>query len=177
MFFIKKYNFKKTKNKGFSLVEVIIVLGIMTMGLLGVASLILQNMQVEILTKDYLAASMLAQEGLELVRNKRDDNWVKLRPWLTGIPIGTFVMDYRGDVSVNTTPNVNGDAGTMLYLGANNFFTHQSSLAPSGFYRILETRLSDDNTYILLNCDVMWNSRFGVRHYTVSTTLYNWRGD
>jgi len=173
MFIIKKVNFKK---RAFSLVEIVIVLGIMTLGLLGVASLILQNMQVEILNKDYLVASMLAQEGLEIVRNIRDDNWVKSLDWLDGIPsTGTFVLDYRGKGSINTTPNVNGDSGTLLYFGANNYYTHQVSSAPSGFFRLLTTVESDDGTYVLLNCDVMWNSRFGERHYTVSTTLYNWR--
>lgn len=177
MFIIDKFNFNTISQKGFSLVEIVIVLGILTMGLLGIASLILQNMQVEILNKDYLVASMLAQEGLEMVRNIRDDNWVKLDPWLTSIPIGTFALDYRGRISVNATPNVNGDPGTMLYFGADNYYSHQSSLVTSGFYRLLTTELSDDSTYILLSCDVMWNSRFGFRHYTVSTTLYNWRGD
>ena len=177
MLFTTNY-FKKTKSeKGFSLAELVIVLGILTMGLLGIASLILQNMQVENLTKNYLIASVLAQEGVELVRNIRDENWIANPPvdWLLDIGPGTFAVDYRGRSSVNTTPNINGEPGTQLFLNSSNLYSHFSTIRNTGFYRLIT--VVDEGDYILLTSDVMWAGRFGERHYTVNTTLYNWRGD
>lgn len=160
--------------------EVLIVLGILTLGLLGIASLVMQNMQVENLTKNYLVASMLAQEGIEIVRNIRDENW--LNPisddplnWLKNIPEGTFAIDYRGRSSVNEVPDVNGDEGTQLYLDGTGFYSLVHSIATTAFFRLItvEYHVSDD--YFLITSDVMWTGRFGERHYTVKTALYNWR--
>ena len=180
MLFTTSY-YKKTKSeKGFSLAELIIVLGILTMGLLGIVSLILQNMQVENLTKNYLIASVLAQEGVEVVRNIRDENWITNPPvdWLLDIDPGTFAVDsfavdYRGRSSVNTAPNINGDTGTQLFLNSSNLYSHFSTIRDTGFYRLIT--VEDKTDYILVTSDVMWRGRFGERHYTINTTLYNWR--
>lgn len=162
------------KNKGFSLAEVVIALGILTFGLVGIASLLLQNMQVENLTKNYLIASMLAQEGVEIVRNIRDENWVLFQDWLVDLPAGTFALDYEGRDSINSTPNTVGDADTRLYLNGSSFYSHTSSLRPTAFYRLMTITVYED--YILVSADVMWSGRFGERHYIIETTLFNWRG-
>lgn len=175
MLFTTKY-YKKTKSeKGFSLAELIIVLGILTMGLLGIVSLIFQNMQVESLTKNYLIASVLAQEGVEVVRNIRDENWIANPPvdWLLNIQPGTFAVDYRGRSSVNTTPNINGEPGTQLFLNSSSLYSHFSTIRNTAFYRLIT--VVDEGDYILLTSDVMWSGRFGEKHYTINTTLYNWR--
>lgn len=185
---------KKTikQNKGFSLAELMIVLGILTMGLLGIVSLIFQNMQVENLTKNYLVASMLGQEGIELARNIRDENWVNYCSWLyTGSVtdtaceiigagpnmVGTFSLDHRGRTSVNITPNVNGEPGTRLYLDSAGFYTHVVSPRTTAFYRLITVTEDTVNDYALVTSDVMWTGRFGEQHFTINTTLYNWRGD
>lgn len=168
------------KRRGFSLAEVIIALGILTFGLIAIASLLLQNMQVEVLNKNYLVASMLAQEGVELVRNVRDENWVQFNDWLEDIPVGTFAIDYQGRSSVNSIPNSIEDAGTKLYLNGESFYSHDSTLRPTAFHRLITVTLiedaDEDKEYILLKSDVMWSGRFGERHYTIDTVLFNWRG-
>jgi hypothetical protein len=160
--------------KGFSLAEVIIALGILTFGLVGIASLLLQNMQVENLTKNYVIGSMLAQEGVELVRNIRDENWVLYQDWVDDIPDGSFALDYRGRASINLTPTTIGDAGTRLYLDGSNFYSHDTSLRATPFHRLITVDIYSD--YMLVKADVMWSGRFGERHYIIETTLFNWRG-
>ncbi|MDO8261192.1 MAG: prepilin-type N-terminal cleavage/methylation domain-containing protein, partial [Candidatus Magasanikbacteria bacterium] len=136
---IISYYKKLNAEKGFSLAELIIVLGILTMGLLGIVSLIFQNMQVENLTKNYLIASVLAQEGVEVVRNIRDENWIANPPvdWLLNIPQEAFAVDYRGRSSVNTTPNINGEPGTQLFLNSSNLYSHFSTIRTTGFHRLI----------------------------------------
>jgi len=63
-----------TKSKGFSLLEVIIALFVLSVGILGMLSLISNSISNSNGAKDMIVASQLAQEGVELVRNKRDSN-------------------------------------------------------------------------------------------------------
>ena len=62
----------KINNKGFTILEAAIALGIVVMGLFGVVALLTQNLQTQSINRDSIVASLLAQEGLELVRNARD---------------------------------------------------------------------------------------------------------
>jgi prepilin-type N-terminal cleavage/methylation domain-containing protein len=61
---------------GFSLVEVIVVTAIITIGFMGVLTLVQRTIAIYGSNQNYLVASIMAQEGLELVRNVRDDNWL-----------------------------------------------------------------------------------------------------
>jgi len=167
---------KNIKNeKGFSLAEVVIVLGILTFGLIGISSLLLQNMQVEGVTKNYLVASMLAQEGVELVRNVRDENWLLFTDdWLEDIPAGTFAIDYNGRDSIDYGASYINDR-PQLYMDGAGFYSHTASARGTAFKRVIT--LDDYGDYFLLTVDVFWTSRFGERHYTINTTLFNWRGE
>jgi prepilin-type N-terminal cleavage/methylation domain-containing protein len=68
----------KNKNKnGFSLVEVLVALTILTVGLVSVSNLMVLNIQGSISDRDQNIASMLGQEAVELVQNIKDTNKVK----------------------------------------------------------------------------------------------------
>ncbi|NCQ16134.1 hypothetical protein GW814_00575, partial [Candidatus Falkowbacteria bacterium] len=62
-------------NQGISILEVIVAILIITIGMIGVMSLVIQNVEAQYINKNILIASGLAQEGLELARNTRDLNW------------------------------------------------------------------------------------------------------
>ncbi|MEF3692397.1 MAG: hypothetical protein V3574_05075 [Candidatus Moraniibacteriota bacterium] len=71
---------KKIKNinkqkKGFSIGEVVLAIFILSVGLLALFSLFNQGIRELQEERDVVVASMLAQEGVELVRNTRDNNW------------------------------------------------------------------------------------------------------
>jgi len=61
---------------GFSFLEVMITIAVLSVGILGVLSLIASSMKYSINSRDGIIASELAQEGVELVRNLRDQNLV-----------------------------------------------------------------------------------------------------
>ncbi|MDO8667516.1 MAG: hypothetical protein Q7K35_00250 [bacterium] len=89
-------------NRGISIVEVIVATMIITMGMIGVSSLVIQNIQVQYINKNVLIASGLAQEGLELVRNTRDLNWLTpSNGWDQDISASSYVIDYGGRSSID----------------------------------------------------------------------------
>ncbi|OHA66878.1 MAG: hypothetical protein A3C04_02450 [Candidatus Wildermuthbacteria bacterium RIFCSPHIGHO2_02_FULL_45_25] len=71
--------------KGFTLIEVIVAVGIITVGVVGVLSLVNQSLSLSTDLRNRIVATYLAQEGVELVRNMRDYNWLNVRPFYTGI--------------------------------------------------------------------------------------------
>ncbi|MBI2439216.1 MAG: hypothetical protein HYV45_01285 [Candidatus Moranbacteria bacterium] len=66
---------QKYIQKGFSLGEVLLSGFVLTTGLVAVAALISSSMQESFRSRDVIAATQLSQEGVELVRNVRDNNF------------------------------------------------------------------------------------------------------
>ena len=63
------------ENKGFSLLEVIFSIGIITVGVVSILTLFNYNLKNEINNKNKLIAIYLAQESIEVVRQVRDNIW------------------------------------------------------------------------------------------------------
>ena len=62
--------------KGFSLIEIMFVVFIVSVGFIAVASLTTKTIAVAQTNKNSLIANTLAQEGIELTRYLRDQNWL-----------------------------------------------------------------------------------------------------
>lgn len=167
----------RKNKKGFSVLEVTMALGIITTGLMGVFSLVLQNLQVQTINKDYLVASMLAQEGLELVRNVRDTNFLQNRTFSSGLlPDGansTITVDNDGPPNVNIQ-NVADMAAAVLYLdNTNKVFHHDSSGSSATIYHRLIT-IVEHTDYLEVHSNVQWAERGRTHNYEAVTNLYNW---
>ncbi|MEA2098068.1 MAG: prepilin-type N-terminal cleavage/methylation domain-containing protein [Patescibacteria group bacterium] len=80
--FLNRKNFKKN---GFSLIEIIFAIGIITVGLVSVLSLFVYNIKIGINNKNKLIAIYLANESVEIVRQQRDNNWFTNKDWMSGI--------------------------------------------------------------------------------------------
>jgi prepilin-type N-terminal cleavage/methylation domain-containing protein len=176
-------NILKNKN-GFTILEMLIALGLVGMGLLGVLALALQNTQVETINRDYLIAANLAQEGIEIVRNIRDKNWLDLNPGITwdnriyNITDQTYTVNYKG--TIVTAANTINDAAARLYTEPPpaGFYTSTSTglNTPSKFYRLITVNLNPINPDELkVNCEIKWTERGRTHNYVVDTLLYNWR--
>lgn len=63
------------RNSGFTLVEVIVAITIITVGVLSTVSVANVSSQASATNEQRVAALNLAREGIELVRNTRDSNW------------------------------------------------------------------------------------------------------
>ena len=79
-FRINKYSkiinlFSTCKSNGFSLLEVIFSIAIITVGIVSILTLFNYNLKAEINNKNKLIAIYLAQESIEVIRQNRDNAW------------------------------------------------------------------------------------------------------
>ena len=165
--------------KGFSLIEVLTVISVVTIGLLGLISLVIQNIQVQNVNKNFLVASMLSQEGLELVRNIRDKNWIDFpeENWDNGLlGNGSYIIeDNSGVISIDDTADSFDHDDTKLYVNG-GFYSHIDTSVETPFRRLIfVTEDPVGNNYIIASSSVQWEEKGRILNYTAETYLYNWR--
>lgn len=148
---------------------------IIAMGMVGVLSLVIQNVEAQYINKNVLMASGLAEEGVELVRNIRDLNWLTAgKAWNQNIVgDGTYTLDYGGLASINTAINSINEAGARLYIDGNGFYTHTATAIATNFYRLITA--VDMGDYLDIKCTIRWTDGSQNHDYTAENFLYNWR--
>lgn len=164
----------RVKN-GFSLIEIITVLFVVSLGLVGLLSLIIQNIQSQSYNKDNLIAYQLAQEGAELVRKVRDSNWRSAPlPFTIILHSGYYYMDYN-DSALQVYNSNNADAA-ILRQDANGFYTHDlSATTPSSGFSRLITITTGLYGSVDVKVTVSWSANTRNYHYDLETSLYNWK--
>lgn len=154
--------------------EVMVVILIISLGLVGVLSLVTQNIKVKYINKNGLIASQLAQEGLELVRNLRDENWlIEGLNWKQDIMgDGTYIVDYSGRASIDDSVNSIDGAGANLKIDADGFYGHDVGTATI-FNRLISA--VDYGDYLAVSSTVRWSEKGGFHNYTAEMVLYDWK--
>lgn len=171
-------NFIKKKS-GFSLIEILAVLFIVSVALLGLVSLIIQNIQAQSINKNNLIAFTLAQEGVELIRQTRDSNWKQSLAYDTNLADGTYYMDFRMDKPEVTTP----DSGKMYLLNINGYLNYinlqsgDSGAVPTIFTReiYLDKPAGYDGAPLQVRTLITWNDRNHPYRYELRALLFDWK--
>lgn len=144
-----------TTKSGFSLIEVLITLVILSVGITGVSTLMTGNIRNSVETKNQIIASELAQEGLELVKNLKDNNSLV---FATEVADGS---DYRIDGASSysdfkSSPiSFSGNINKKLNLDGSGFYSHAAG-KESGFYRKIEITITPSRT-VEATAYVAWN--------------------
>ena len=97
--------FENLKNKGFSLVEIVIAITTLVVVVVAATTLVVSSIQTTTLNVDNIIAYNLAQEGLEAVRNMRDSNWLSNQDYRKGGNLfwgsdfnqkqGEYIVEYK----------------------------------------------------------------------------------
>jgi len=162
---------RRLKNQpGFTLVEILAVLFVISLGLIGVLSLIVQNIQSQNINKRTITAYELAQEGLELIRNVRDSNWKNGDAWNKDLGAGSYYMDYLDSVPTIITY----DTDAVLYKNVAGFYINGGVSDPTPFSRSIEIIPLTANSMRVYS-HVVWYDRDKVFNYDLETLFYDWR--
>lgn len=164
---------------GFSLIEILAVLFIVSVALLGLVSLIIQNIQAQSINKNNLIAYNLAQEGIELIRQTRDSNWRAKVVYDTNLATGIYYIDYRMD-----KPELaNIDSSKIYLLNTNGYLNYvnlqagDSGAVPTIFSReiYLDKPVGYEGDPLQVRALVTWTDRGHAYRYELRTLLFDWK--
>lgn len=186
---IKEYQKNDKPLTGFTLIELVIAIFILSMGIVGIFNAFYM---VNILTADStdrFVAIYLAQEGMEIVRNVRDINWLKmdsfcatndctegnLYSWVDGF--NNCSSGCEADYKTGTN-NQSAESELRVWLGGGRYLQINTAIGGSNFYgysteansvntkfkrKIIISNVTDvdgrDDHIIKVRSEVSWDSR------------------
>lgn len=181
---------------GFSIIEILIGMFIFSMWIISIYAIVSSSVRVNEYNKNYIIASNLAREQLELLRNNRDFNYEKLQKFDQINPHGwdfnkVFLNDTYYKIQNNiaatatfpisieeiSTTDFADDSNYQLCLDLNNMYIYCPSwttLKKTVFFKYvyIDRTLWDDR--LKISSKVIWKSR-GIHEFEVKTILSDWK--
>lgn len=170
--------------RGFSLLETVVALGILVVGIGGAVGLVSQSLANISAIKNKAIAANLAQEGIEVVRNFRDENWLKDCDWRTGGSCGSGQAGIDLNVDGDYRVQYNGTsliayAVTPLQLNSSGYYGYNGQFSFSGGQDTVFKRKISISTISVNQIKVVatidWAERGGTRSMVIEDRLYNWK--
>ena len=164
---LEKLNKINHTERGFTLIEALVALVILTIAL-GPALVLSSNISsTSSVTQHNLIAANLSQEGLEVVRALRDANWYSGLSFDTGLSDGIYRIEWNSNalITLGSNPPLKISAG--LY----NYSTGTDTL----FQRtVTVTKINSEELRII--SDVTWTERGNrVRNVKAESHLFDWK--
>lgn len=181
-------NMKHASLKGFTLVETMVAIAILTLSIVGPMYVIQQGVVGSYTARDRLIASGLAQEGVEFTHSLRDSNYLyniahpsAPRSWFYGMDGTNSTVDCTTgascaiDVYYNTVTLCTGTCAPLRLssTGLYNQNPVSATNAVTRFTRSLKlTRVNDHE--MMISVVVTWTTGRKTYNFTVSEDLQNW---
>ncbi len=153
-------------NRGFTLLETIVAVGLIMVGFVAVLVLITTSLFYISNIQDRLAAANLIAEGIEVVRNIRDNNWLQNRTWNSGLANGDYQTAYN-------SMSLSSYNGSPLLLDSNGLYNYTSGAATPYVRKISIANLS--NYEIRIIATVTWQRRGITYSSSAEDHLFNWK--
>ena len=160
---------KANKERGFTLVETLIALVLITISMGPVFALATSSINVASRIEHNLIASNLAQEGIEVIRNIRDTNWLNGVAFDNNLPTGTWRVQWDtvggGLMAVSSNPVLKKNNGLYNYLTGTD----------TVFRRIMTISKPNSGELVLIS-SVTWIERGNInRVVSAESHLFDWR--
>ena len=174
----------KSQKAGFTLVETLVAVAILTIALSGPFFAIQQSLVASYVARDNLIAASLAQEAIEFIRSIRDDNYLynlahpgSPRSWLYGLD-GSGGVDCQEPKMCAVDPGQNETdecAGTCapLYESSGHVYNQQESGTVTRFTRSVSVEMISDHE-ALVTVSLTWKTGHLNESITLTTTLQDW---
>ncbi|KKR32076.1 MAG: hypothetical protein UT65_C0009G0004 [Parcubacteria group bacterium GW2011_GWF2_39_8b] len=179
-------------SNGFTLVETLVAISILTLSIAGAFTAVQSGIQSSTFAKDQITAFWLAQEGMEFIKNRRDENALNSisggsATWLSGLSAVSDDPCWFGGGGVSqktciidspipsntapcslgfgTCPNIKQDATSGL-------FGHASSWTDTNFKREIQFQSISANE-VLITIKISWTNRNLAKSFEVTQSLFN----
>ncbi len=149
---------------GFTFVEALIAMSIVVIAFINILYLV--NFSVGRLreARDFMVGSYLAQEGVELITMRRNENWLNQQAFNAGLDPGTYRIDYPGtfDSGIGIPLKFDEQTGYQYAQGADTPFVRAVTISqPALNFMRVQSRVS-------------WTERGDPRSVIVEDSLYDW---
>lgn len=153
---------------GFTLIEALVAMVVLTTAL--IPALLLAGSSVDTATriKNNFVAANLAQEGVEVVRVLRDNNWFNdtATPFDQGLDAGTYEVAWDSNA-------VQASLDRFLKYDSTNGLYNYTAGADSIFKRTITVTVVSANE-LRVDSEVRWQEKGGIRSVKVESHLYDW---
>ncbi len=154
--------------RGQAIVEALVAISALTIGFLGIFTLLSQSFALNRVVSNNYAANYLASEGIEVVKNMMDANSINGRAWDSGLGAGAYEVAYD-------SRSLNSDQGrTLSFDPVTDLYSYSGSVA-TPFKRVI-TLTKVSNTELKVVSEVSWNDRGGASfRVALEDHFYHWR--
>lgn len=159
------------------MVELILTIVIMSFGVIGIYSAFSSTISASYNISSRLTAAYLTQEGIEIIRNMRDTNFLKNQTWSEGLLgcLNGCQGDYKTGTAAQGAANQLSLYNPAVFLRLNNdgFYGYDSG-APTRFTRRITINFISTNT-LEVNVTVFWDYNGKSFNFNANEYIYNWR--
>lgn len=182
---------QKKQSAGFTLVETLVAISILSLSILGTFTAVQHSLQTSGFAKDQITAFYLVQEGMEYVRNMRDQNALASIAsvnngggpvnWLTGLSASAPDPCYFGKTCRIDSPNATlatcsggwGSCPNLLQDPTSGLFGYTGGWTDSRFRREMQiTQVSANEVKVTIS--IAWTSANFSKNFQVTESLFNW---
>ena len=169
-----------TSKLGFTLVEVIIAIGLLSMTVVGPLYFATNSINTGLASKNQLVAFYLAQEAIEYVKAVRDGNFYGGDNWINGGNLSLcngsdcIVDAINNDIQTLASYNDCGVEQTIKYDEVTGYYNHNNDGECSIFKRfVLIDNVNSDEARVIVA--VTWDERMlGIRTVVLEEHIFNW---
>lgn len=166
----KQFSISNKKN-GFTFIETIIAFFVITIGILGVFVVAQHPIFYTTHSISRLTAAYLAQEGIEIVRNLRDENWLKEDAnWYDGLVCYTPPCEYQADYH---NSSLDPYSGNLLKFDSAEGYNYSSG-ADTKFTRKITIDDTPMPEFLMVSVLVQWEEKGKSYEIPVQENLYDW---
>lgn len=167
------------RQKAFTLIEVLVAITILIVGIISGFVLVTRALYNVAVIKDRLTASFLAQEGIELTRQIRDSNFLRIlngesAGWRNGLGDGTYIIESKVDSEEPIGLVSIGEDENRFFFYDDTFKIYNYNAGePTTFNRKIRITTINDNE-IRVESTIQWKTRTIDFDLIVEDHLYNW---
>lgn len=182
---IKKYSSLKTNEAkklmklkaraGFTLVETLVAITILTVSIAGPITIASKGLASAMFARDQITAFYLAQEAVEFVRNKRDENVIKGSNWLAGLGTCLNGTSCIIDVTNNNVNNCPGDVCPLLEYNSSTGSYNYSGSNNSIFTRKVKMTEIFADKEVSITVTLSWRTGIVQKTFVVKEYIFNWQ--
>lgn len=168
--------------KGFTIIETLVAIGVLTAIIIGAMSAVQRGLSSYIFSKDEITAFYLAQEGMEKIRNLRDENALNSRTWLSGLAANSSDPCFFGnsctvspmEIAGATRCTAPGSCPVLRQDPVSFIYGYNAAWTTTPFTREISfTAISA--TEAVVTVSVTWSKGGASRSFQARENLLNWQ--